>query len=158
MNFSDAEGGAIDANATNPAVFTGESTGEINLVNPDGSEWTYIPCYGDQYSPGETGWVLTMTGTGALDPQPVNLADMLGDFDAMGLAETTAPEFAILFTEEIAANLRAGNVAAKKYENEPTAAQRLAQIEAELAEVNGRADASFSTSADGGGGDEERPH
>ena len=45
---------------------------EINLTTPDGSQWTYIPYYGDQYSPGETGWVLTMSGPNALDPQPVN--------------------------------------------------------------------------------------
>ena len=116
---------------------SGELPMEINLTTPDGSQWTYIPYYGDQYSPGETGWVLTMSGPNALDPQPVNLADMLGDFDAMGLADSTAPELAIIFTEEIAESLRNGHVAAKKYANEPTATQRLTQIEAELAEARG---------------------
>lgn len=110
---------------------------EINLVNPDGSQWTYTPYHGDEYSPGETGWILIITGTRELDPQPVSLIDMLGDFDSMGLAETTAPELAILLTEEIAESLRTGHVAAKKHGNEPTAAQRLSQIEAELAEARG---------------------
>ena len=116
---------------------SGELPMEINLTTLDGSQWTYIPCYGDQCSPGETGWVLTMSGPNALDPQPVSLADMLGDFDAMGLADTTAPELAIIFTEEIAESLRNGHVAAKKHANEPTATQRLTQIEAELAEARG---------------------
>lgn len=133
----EVKAGDVNTDAATVSNAVDEFPGEFNLVNPDGSQWTYIPCYGDQYSPGETGWILTMTGPRALDPQPVGLADMLGDFDVMGLAETTAPEVAIIFTAEIAANLRAGNVAAKKHEEEPTAAQRLAQIEAELAEAHG---------------------
>lgn len=113
------------------------SPSEITLAAPDGSQWTYTTYHGDEYSPGETGWILTITGTRALDPQPVTLTDMLGDFDSMGLAETPAPELAKIFTEEIAESLRTGHVAAKKHESEPTVAQRLAQIEAELAEARG---------------------
>lgn len=136
-----------DVSASAIAI-TGELSGEINLTTPDGSQWTYIPCYGDQFSPGETGWVLTMRGPNALDPQPVSLADMLGDFDAMGLADTTAPELAIIFTEEITESLRNGHVAAKKHANEPTATQRLTQIEAELAEARGAAHTAPSTCMD----------
>jgi hypothetical protein len=74
-----------------------------------------------------------MTGPNALDPQPVSLTDMLGDFQAMGLAASTAPQLAIVMTGWIADSLREGRVAARKHPNEPSAEQRLAQVVAELA-------------------------
>ena len=148
-NDTEVKDSAADADVA-AAIAAGEFPGEINLVNPDGSQWTYIPCYGDQYSPGETGWILTMTGPRALDPQPVGLADMLGDFEAMGLADSTAPQLAIILTEAIADSLRAGHVAHRKHPNEQSALQRLEQIEAELAEARGGANTSASTGADEG--------
>ncbi len=108
---------------------------KITLVNPDGSLWTYVPYHGDQYSPGETGWIRTITGSIYLDPQPVSLTEVLADIATWGLTETTAPQLAIVLTEAMAESLRNGHVADRRYPAESGAAERLAQIEAELAEA-----------------------
>ncbi len=108
---------------------------KITLENPDGSIWTYVPYHGDQYSPGETGWILTITGSIYLDPQPVSLTGVLGDIATWGLTDTTAPQLAIVLTEAMAESLRNGHVADRRYPSEPYAAERLAQIEAELAQA-----------------------
>ncbi len=108
---------------------------KITLENPDGSVWTYVPYHGDKYSPGETGWILTITGPEPLDQQSVSLTEVLGDIAAMGLADTTAPQLAIVLTEAMAESLRNGHAAAPKHPNESDAAERLAEIEAELAEA-----------------------
>ncbi len=108
---------------------------KITLENPDGSLWTYVAYHGDQYSPGETGWILTITGSINVDPQPVSLTEVLGDIATWGLTDTTAPQLSIVLTEAMAESLRNGHVAAPKHPNEPDAAERLAEIEAELAEA-----------------------
>ncbi len=108
---------------------------KITLENPDGSLWTYVAYHGDQYSPGETGWILTITGSIYLDPQPVSLTEVLADIATWGLTETTAPQLAIVLTEAMAESLRNGHVADRRHPDESDAAERLAEIEAELAEA-----------------------
>ncbi len=63
------------------------------------------------------------------------MTEVLGDIATWGLTDTTALQLAIVLTEAMAESLRNGHVADRRYPAESGAAERLAEIEAELAEA-----------------------
>lgn len=111
---------------------------KIIVKDADGLQCIYFPVHGDEFSPGEVGWILTSDILDSQSPQQIGLPDVIADLEAMGLGDESTIGLAIALTEEMARSLRGGRVAAQKHPDEPTAAERLTQIESELAAVRER--------------------
>ena len=110
---------------------------QITATGRGSERFEYFACYGSESSPGETGWVLVLTGTGKiLAPQALSAKEVVEDLEAMGaLGSADARGSVSLFTEQMIAALEAGQVHERRHEDEPDAETRLEQLRRELAAI-----------------------
>jgi hypothetical protein len=106
----------------------------ITVLGQDRRRFDYFADFGPDYSPGETGWVLVLTGTPEpVAPQAVSAMDVVGDFEPMAI--DVGRDTVGFFTGQMIAALEAGRVAPQRYDGEPDAETRLAELKRELAAV-----------------------
>ena len=107
---------------------------QVTAMGRDGSRFEYFALAGSGYSPGETGWLLILSGRPEMiPPQPLTAIDVVGDLESMGV--DAARETVAFFTEEMVSALEAGDVAPPRHDDEPDAQRRLQQLRDELAAV-----------------------
>lgn len=113
-------------------------TPAITLGGEDGAQMRYYAFAGNDYSPGETGWVLVVEGgPHLLDPQAITIAEVMGDL------EVTVPpddlpairEILRIKSEEMIEALERGEVAPTQRDDEPSAVERLDQLRADFRTV-----------------------
>jgi hypothetical protein len=111
-----------------------EPDAHITVLGQDGRRFDYFAYSGPDYSPGETGWVLVLTGTPEpVAPQAVSAMHVVGDFESMDI--NVGRDTVGFFTKQMIAALEAGQVAPQRHDGEPDAETRRAQLKRELAAV-----------------------
>jgi hypothetical protein len=107
----------------------------ITVLGQDRRRFDYFADFGPDYSPGETGWVLVLTGTPEpVAPQAVSAMDVVGDFESMDI--DVGRDTVAFFTQQMITALEAGQVAPQRHDGEPDAETRLAELKRELAAVH----------------------
>jgi hypothetical protein len=115
----------------------GETRPQITVLGEDGTRFDYFAYCGRDYSPGETGWVLVLSGTPTpIDPQALSALQVVEDLESMGV--DTARDSVGFFTEQMVRAVEAGEVAPCRHDGEPDAPARLGQLRRELATVRDR--------------------
>ena len=109
-------------------------------VAGEGSSFKYYAFYGEQFSPGETGWVLVAEDTDPfIEPQALSSEDVFQDIDKL----VSDPDWreglkllVVIAAKEMLEAIQSGKVGEPKHPGEMSAKERAKQMQEDLLKIS----------------------